>query len=70
MKIDKVIFGVDDNPLYGDFWPIQAKLVKEVLGAEPVLFHITNESSNFYNDGHGLVKKLIKILVPGLLLRF
>ena len=29
MKIDKVIFGVDDNPLYGDFWPIQAKLVKE-----------------------------------------
>lgn len=70
MKIDKVIFGVDDNPLYGDFWPIQAKLVKEVLGAEPVLFHITNESSNFYNDGHGLVKKIDKDTCPGIITSF
>jgi hypothetical protein len=60
MKIDKVIFGVDDNPLYADFWPIQAKLVKEILKAEPVLFHITIEDSDFYFDGHGTVKKINK----------
>ena len=70
MKIDKVIFGIDDNPLYGDFWPIQAKLVKEVLGAEPVLFHITNESSDFYNDGNGLVKKIDKDTCPGIITSF
>jgi hypothetical protein len=70
MKINKVIFGVDDNPLYGDFWPIQAKLVKEVLGAEPVLFHITNKSSDFYNDGHGLVKKIDKDTCPGIITSF
>ena len=70
MKIDKVIFGVDDNPLYSDFWPIQAKLVKEVLGAEPVLFHITNESSDFYNDGHGLVKKINKDTCPEIITSF
>ena len=60
MKIDKVIFGVDDNPLYADFWPIQAKLVKDILNAEPVLFYITDEDSDFYFDGHGTVKKINK----------
>ena len=60
MKIDKVIFGVDDNPLYADFWPIQAKLVKDILNAEPVLFYITDENSDFYFDGHGTVKKINK----------
>jgi len=61
MKISKVIFGLDDNPIYADFWPIQAKLVREVLKAEPVLFHITNEDSDFYKDAHGgIVKKINK----------
>ena len=60
MKIDKVIFGVDDNPLYADFWPIQANLVKTILKADPVLFHITNEDRDFYFDGHGTVKKINK----------
>jgi FkbM family methyltransferase len=60
MKIDKVIFAVDDNPLYADFWQIQTKLVREILNAEPVLFYITDEDSNFYFDGHGTVKKINK----------
>jgi len=60
MKIDKAIFGVD-NSYFLEFWPIQAKLVKEILGAEPVLFYICDEESDFYNDGHGLVKKIKKV---------
>jgi hypothetical protein len=60
MKIDKVIFSFDGNPLYSDFWEIQCKLVKKILDAEPVLFYITDEDSDFYFDGHGLVKKINK----------
>tara|TARA_B110000495_G_scaffold93146_1_gene80496 strand:- start:1786 stop:3237 length:1452 start_codon:yes stop_codon:yes gene_type:complete len=63
MKIDKAIFGVDDS-YFLEFWPIQAKLCKEILGIEPVLFYICDEDSDFYNDGHGLVKK-IKIVERG-----
>lgn len=70
MKIDKVIFGVDDNPLYRDFWPIQAKLVKEILKAEPVLFYITNEETDFYYDGYGTVKKINKGSCPGIITSF
>jgi|LakMenEpi03Aug12_release.lakeMendotaPanAssembly.Ray.scaffolds.fasta_scaffold12125_12 hypothetical protein len=36
MKIDKVIFSMDDNPTYADFWPIQADLVKTILKADPI----------------------------------
>lgn len=60
MKIDKAIFGVD-NSYFLEFWPIQAKLVKEILGAEPVLFYICDEESDFYDDGNGLVKKIKKV---------
>ena len=60
MKIDKVIFSMDDNPIYADFWPIQADLVKTILKADPVLFHITDKDSDFYFDGHGTVKKINK----------
>ena len=60
MKINKVIFAVNDSH-YLDFWPTQAKICKEILNIEPVLFHITNENSDFYNDGHGLVKKIKKV---------
>ena len=58
MKLDKVIFSVDDNPIYADFWKIQADLVKTILKADPVLFYITDEDSDFYFDGHGIVKKI------------
>jgi hypothetical protein len=70
MKIDKVIFAVDDNPLYADFWEIQAKLVKKILKAEPVLFHITDEDSDFYSDGNGLVKKINKNNCYGIITSF
>ena len=68
MKIDKVIFGIDENPLYSDFWPIQADLVKNILNAEPVLFHITEEDRDFYFDGNGMVKKINKNNCTGIII--
>jgi hypothetical protein len=70
MKINKVIFSMDDNPIYADFWPIQANLVKTILKAEPVLFYITDEDSNFYFDGNGLVKKINKNNCPNIITSF
>ncbi len=60
MKISKAIFGVDDS-YFLEFWPIQAKICKELLNIEPVLFYICDEDSDFYSDGYGLVKKVKKI---------
>jgi len=60
MKIDKIIFAADDS-YFLDFWPIQSKICKEVLNIEPVLFRITEDDSEFYNDGNGLVKHIKKI---------
>ncbi len=60
MKIDKAIFGVD-NSYFLEFWPIQAKICKELLGIMPVLFYICDEDSDFYDDGNGLVKKVKKV---------
>jgi hypothetical protein len=60
MKINKAIFGVDDS-YFLEFWPIQARICKELLNIEPVLFYICDEDSDFYNDGNGLVKKIKKV---------
>jgi len=60
MKIDKAIFGVDDS-FFLEFWPLQAKICKQLLGIEPVLFYICEEDSDFYYDNYGLVKKIKKI---------
>ena len=60
MKIDKIIFASDDSHFL-DFWEIQSKVCKEILGIQPVLFHITDSESDFYDDGFGLVKKIKKI---------
>lgn len=60
MKIDKIIFASDDSHFL-EFWPIQSKVCKEILGVQPVLFHITDSDSDFYDDGFGLVKKVKKI---------
>ena len=57
MEIKKIIFASDDS-YFLEFWPIQAKLCRELFGWEPVLFKISNEESDFYNDGNGLVKKI------------
>lgn len=70
MKIDKVIFAVDDNPLYQGFWEIQSKICVEILGITPVLFKVTDNESDFYNDGYGLVKNIDKETCPGIITSF
>lgn len=60
MKIDKIIFASNDSHFL-DFWKIQSKVCKEILNIQPVLFHITDYESDFYDDGFGLVKKVKKI---------
>jgi len=60
MKIDKVIMSCDDSETYLKLWPYVSKVCKLTLGVTPVLFHITNEYSDFYNDKYGIVKKIKK----------
>lgn len=57
MTIDYIIYSVDDNPLYAGFWKFISKWTKERMGVTPVLFHITDEETDFYEDDFGLVKK-------------
>jgi len=60
MKIDKVIFCSDESHFL-NFWPIQAKVWKNIMNVDPVLFIICDEESEFYHDGLGTVKKIQKI---------
>lgn len=57
MKIDKVIVSCD-NSHYQYYWPIIAKVCKKNIKATPVLFKIGEEESDFFFDGHGLVKNV------------
>lgn len=66
MKIDKIIFAVDDNPLYSGFWEIQSWFCKNYLQIQPVLFHITDVETDFIQDGYGIVKKIDKKNYEGL----
>lgn len=61
MKVDKVIFACDDNAMYKDFWKLSATVCKAKLDVTPVLFHITNEDSDFFEDEYGLVKKIKRV---------
>jgi hypothetical protein len=61
MIIDKIIFAVDDNPKYSGLWEINSEICKKVLGITPVLFHITEEDSDFYEDKYGIVKKIKRL---------
>lgn len=61
MKVDKIIFAIDDNPKYDGLWKINSEICKKVLGITPVLFHITDEDSDFYDDEFGLIKKIKKL---------
>jgi len=61
MIIGKVIFAVDDNPHYSGLWPIVSEICFKKLGILPVLFHITDEESDFLKDEYGLVKKVKKL---------
>jgi FkbM family methyltransferase len=58
MKIDKIIFACNDNHEYLDFWKINSEICSKKLGITPVLFHITDEDSDFYSDEYGIVKKI------------
>ena len=60
MKIDKVIMSCDDNESYLKLWPYVSKVCKLTLGITPVLFHITDEYSDFIPDKYGIVKKIKK----------
>lgn len=53
--------GSNLNPMYLDFWPIVAKVWKEVFNITPVLGLISDEESEMYDDGNGLVIKLKSI---------
>ena len=57
MKIDKVIFASNDSS-YLKFWKLNSEITLKKLGITPVLFHITDEESDFYKDEFGLVKKV------------
>ena len=60
MKVDKVIFSSDDSH-YLDFWKSNSEITIKKLGITPVLFHITDEDSDFYQDEFGLVKKIKRL---------
>jgi hypothetical protein len=61
MKPSRIIFGSDDNNGYLNFWRDVSEICKKRLGIEPVLFHITEENSDFYQDEFGTVKKIKRI---------
>jgi hypothetical protein len=61
MKIDYALMGSNLDPLYLDFWPITAKVWKNVFNVTPVLGLIGGEESEIYDDGNGLVIKLKSI---------
>ena len=57
MKIEKVIMSCDDSH-YQYYWPVVAKTCKKTIKATPVLFKITDNDSDFYFDGNGIVKNV------------
>lgn len=61
MNPDKIIFASDDNPNYLNFWKLNSYYCKNILKITPVLFHITDVDSDFYEDECGLIKKVKKI---------
>jgi hypothetical protein len=57
MKINYVILSSCTDKYYLDFWPVVSKVWKNLFGITPVLGLITDEDSDFFDDGNGLVKK-------------
>lgn len=60
MNIDYIIVSSDET-WYLEFWPIVSKVWKKFLNVTPVMALITDEDSDFYDDGNGLVKKFKKV---------
>lgn len=61
MKLDYVLMGSNENPLYLDFWPVVSKVWKELFNITPVLGLIGGDESDIYDDGNGLVVKFKSI---------
>ena len=61
MVVNYVLMGSNMNPLYLDFWPVVSKVWKDVFNITPVLGLISDEESEMYDDGNGLVVKLKSI---------
>lgn len=58
MKLEKIIFAIDNNPEYSGFWEINSEICKKNLGVTPVLFKIGDTESDFYEDDFGIVKEV------------
>lgn len=62
MKIDKVIFTIDDNPHYKGFWSSISNHFKNRMGITPVLFIIgKNIDVSTYDNSNGEIKTVEKI---------
>ncbi len=64
MKIDKVIFTIDDNPHYSGFWKSISKHYKERLSILPVLFIICDKKNiqiKSYQNNYGEIILIDKI---------
>lgn len=44
LKLDRVILATDANPMYLDFWPIAAKVWRQVTGLRPTLALVADSS--------------------------
>jgi len=58
MKLQKIIFAIDNNLEYSGFWEINSEICKKKLGITPVLFKIGDTESDFYLDEFGIVKEV------------
>ena len=64
MKIDKVIFTIDDNPHYRGFWSSISRHYKERMGILPVLYVIGDKDSvdiDLYDKTYGEVRFFSKV---------
>jgi hypothetical protein len=61
MKIDYVLVGSNDNPLYLDFWPVISKVWKTIFNITPVLGYITKEKEEIIHDEYGIIIKFNNI---------
>lgn len=60
MKIDYVLVGSNDNPMYLEFWPIFAKIWKTKFNVTPVLGFIGDDSIKI-DEEYGIVYRFDKI---------
>lgn len=56
MNINYIILSSCTDKYYLDFWPVVSKVWKDLFGVIPVLALMSNEESDLYDDGNGLVK--------------